>query len=126
MGQKRLPPNSIFGRDLRAFIALVQNPTPNGLGVMNEMIPSEFHLSQNYPDPCRGSTTIKFCLAHKAWVKLDVLGADYGLVTRLVDKECEAGTFEAIFDATETPEGTYMYIFQAAEHVITKKLTVKR
>ena len=93
---------------------------------MKEMVPSEFHLSQNYPNPCSGKTTIKFCVAHKASVKLDVLSSEYRMIQKLVDEECEAGTYEAIFNASDVPDGAYVYIFQAGDHVITKRMTVKR
>lgn len=98
----------------------------HGICVMKEMIPSEFHLSQNYPNPCCGKTTIKFCIAHKTRVKLDVLNPEYKMIARLVDEECEAGTYEAIFNASDVPEGGYVYIFQAGDNVITKRMAVKR
>lgn len=90
------------------------------------MVPSEFYLGQNYPNPFSGKTTIKFCVAQKTRVTLDILSSGCQMISRLVDEDCEAGTFEATFDASDMPEGSYVYIFQAADHVITKRMMVKR
>jgi len=61
---------------------------------MNNLISSEFYLSQNYPNPFSEKTTIKFCVACKAKVKLQVFDSESKLVRTLLDEEKEAGTYE--------------------------------
>ena len=39
---------------------------------MVDLTPSEFYLSQNYPNPFSDKTTIKFCVAYKGKVKLEI------------------------------------------------------
>jgi hypothetical protein len=93
---------------------------------MKNMVPSEFCLSQNYPNPFSGKTAIKFCVAYKTRVRLDIVHCDSGMIERLSDEEKEAGTFEIEFDACRLPEGRYVCIFQAGDFVATKKMLLKR
>ena len=65
--------------------------------IMNDLVPSEFYLSQNYPNPFREKTTIKFCVAYKTKVKLEVFNSEGKLIKKLLDEEKEAGTYEIEF-----------------------------
>ena len=94
-----------------------------------DLIPSEFHLSQNSPNPFSEKTTIKFCLAYKARVKLEVFDAERKVAKTLVDEEREAGTYEIEIDATSLPggglgpsEGIYGYQLRAGHFSVTKKM----
>jgi hypothetical protein len=99
--------------------------SPSGSG-MKDMIPSDFHLSQNYPNPFSGTTTIKFCVAYRSRVTLDIVHCETGAIQRLADEEKEAGTFEVGVDASRLPEGGYICIFRAGDCVATKKMMLKR
>jgi hypothetical protein len=92
---------------------------------MKSMIPSDFYLSQNYPNPFSGKTTIKFCLPCGSRVKLDVLTAQSRLVKTLLDEDKEAGTFEIEFDGSNLPQGSYVCLFQAGDFVASKKMVVE-
>jgi len=43
---------------------------------MNDSEPTEFYLGQNYPNPFSESTVIKFCVAYKTKVKLEVFNSE--------------------------------------------------
>ena len=58
---------------------------------MNDLIPSEFYLSQNYPNPFRDKTTIKYCVPYKTKVKLEVFDIEGKKIKILIDEEKEAG-----------------------------------
>ncbi len=90
------------------------------------MIPSEFHLSQNYPNPFHDMTTIKFCVAYKSRARLDIVHCGSGKTERLVDEVKESGTFEVELDASRLPEGSYVCIFQAGDFLGTKMMSLKR
>jgi hypothetical protein len=64
---------------------------------MDDYVPSEFFLSQNYPNPFCDKTKIKFCIPFKMNVKLSVYNSDRELMIMLVNEEKEAGTYEAEF-----------------------------
>src|SRR3989339_600002 len=94
---------------------------------MNDLVPSEFYLSQNYPNPFSEKTTIKFCVAYKTKVKLEVFDSEGKMVKKLLDEEKDAGTyeiefnacvchsFESIFRGGILSEVTYIYQLQAGD-----------
>jgi len=88
----------------------------------NNLVPSEFYLSQNYPNPFSEKTTIKFCVAYKAKVKLQVFNPDGEMIKILLDKEKEAGTYEVEFNACGLCEGVYIYQLQVGDFLSTKKM----
>ena len=50
---------------------------------MDELVPSEFYLSQNYPNPFKEKTTIKYCVPDKTSIKLTVLDPDMTIIKEL-------------------------------------------
>ncbi len=90
------------------------------------MDPSEFYLGQNYPNPFDGKTTIKFCLARRTLVTINVCNCESKLVRNLMDEEKNAGTYEIEFDGSGLSEGSYLCILQAGDFVITKKMVLIR
>ena len=76
---------------------------------MEELVPSEFYLSQNSPNPFSGRTKIKYCLPVKAKVNLILFDSNFDKVNELVSKIEEAGTYEIEFDSRDFPDGIYHY-----------------
>lgn len=68
---------------------------------VEESVPLQFRLSQNYPNPFKERTTIKYCVAYRTRVVLRVLNAEGKEIARLVDEEKGAGTYEVEFCPTE-------------------------
>jgi len=89
---------------------------------MNNLVPSEFYLAQNYPNPFSEKTTIKFCVAYRAIVKLEVFNPEGEMIKKLLDEEKEAGTYEVEFNACGLCEGTYIYQLQVGDFLSTKKM----
>lgn len=95
---------------------------------MEESVPLQFRLSQNYPNPFKERTTIKYCVAYRTRVVLRVLNAEGKEIERLVDEEKKAGTYEAEFSATKwrTPDGkeaeSYYYILEAGSFRAEKEM----
>lgn len=92
--------------------------------MQNELVPSEFHLAQNYPNPFADKTTIKYCLPHKCRVVLTVQDANGRKVKRLVDEEKLAGTYECTWDATNLHPGIYTCRMVAGLFSDTKRMTL--
>jgi hypothetical protein len=67
--------------------------------LMDELVPSEFYLSQNYPNPFSEKTIIKYCVAYKTKVKIEVFSSEDKIIERLLDEEKEAGTYEIEFSS---------------------------
>lgn len=95
---------------------------------MNEFIPSEFFLSQNYPNPFKEKTIIKYCVAFKTRVQLTVYNSDGGAIEKLVDEEKNPGTYEVEFSKNHSCEsgdlldGYYFYRLEAGNYKSDKKM----
>ena len=93
---------------------------------MDELVPSEFYLSQNYPNPFKDKTTIKYCVPDKTFIKLTVLDSDMKILDELENEVKEAGTYEVKFNGNEVQEGTYFYKLKAKDFVDIKKMVVMK
>ena len=91
---------------------------------MNDLVPSEFYLSQNYPNPYSEKTTIKFCVPYCTRVKLEVFNSEGKLIQKLLDEEKEAGTYEVEFNGSGKHEGVYIYQLQAGDFLLKKQMTL--
>lgn len=90
---------------------------------MNDVIPLEFYLSQNYPNPFKDKTIIKYCIGYKTRVKLTVLDAEGEVIETLVDEEKKPGTYEVEFSAIgELASGDYFYRLEARDYKSEKKM----
>lgn len=94
--------------------------------VMYDLEPSEFFLSQNYPNPFNEKTTIKFCIAYKTKVRIEIFDPEGKLIKTLLEGEKEAGSYEAEFDAHGFSEGVYIYQIRAGNFLETKKMILLR
>lgn len=98
--------------------------------LMDELVPSEFYLSQNYPNPFSEKTTIKYCVAYKTKVKIEVFSDEDKMIERLLDEEKEAGTYEVEFQSagcnSELANETYFYRLEAGEFKGEKKMILLR
>jgi hypothetical protein len=87
-------------------------------------IPNEYKLYNNYPNPFNPSTTIKFEIPKKDYVKLNVYDALGRLVGELINDTKDAGTYEVNFNAKSLPSGIYFYKLEAGNFSVVKKMMV--
>jgi hypothetical protein len=111
------------------------NDTTNGAGVyklsitvdveqINNQIPSEYYLEQNYPNPLNPSTTIQFSIPEQSFVKLEVFNTLGEKIATLVSEELKAGNYKYDWNAERLPSGIYFYTFLAGTFSETKKLVL--
>ena len=93
---------------------------------MDEIIPLTFHLSQNYPNPFKDKTTIKYCVAYKTDVAITVANSDGELIKQLVNADQEAGTYVIEFNGSELPEGFYFVKITAGDYTNFKKMNLSK
>jgi hypothetical protein len=91
-----------------------------------DLLPSSYKLSQNYPNPFRNETKIKYCIPDKVKIKLEILDPDINTIKTIADDFEEPGTYEIIFDAKSLPSGVYFYRLQAGSFVETKKMVLMK
>jgi len=109
--------NSIVLKTTNGGIASVEN---------EEEIPTNFLLSQNFPNPFNPITTIKYQIPEISFVTLkvyDVLGSE---VVTLVNEEKNIGSYEVEFNGISLPSGIYFYRLQAGSFVETKKMVLMK
>ncbi|HSW55542.1 MAG TPA: T9SS type A sorting domain-containing protein, partial [Ignavibacteriaceae bacterium] len=86
------------------------------------LLPTEYSLSQNYPNPLNPSTSIQYAISSMQFVQLkvyDILGNE---VATLVNEEKQPGIYEVNFSASDLSSGMYLYRIQAGSFVETKKM----
>jgi len=93
-------------------------------GVAAEGFPTEFSLSQSYPNPFNPSATIKYGLPQKAFVTLEVFTTLGQRVATLVSEQEDAGYHEASFNASGLASGAYFYTITAGDYHASKKLVL--
>lgn len=82
-------------------------------------------LYQNFPNPFRGSTVIRFTLAHSADVVLKVFSTPGEEVATLANGEFESGDHEVTL-TQQLASGTYFYQLQIGSSVLRRQMVVAR
>jgi hypothetical protein len=88
------------------------------------VLPADYVLEQNFPNPFNPTTQITFCLPTNNWVTLklyDLLGRE---VVVLVHGQKQAGVHSVHWNAVGFPSGIYFYRLQAGSFTDTKKLVL--
>ena len=93
---------------------------------MEDLLPTEFYLSQNHPNPFKGKTIIKYCLPEEIRIKLVILNSERENIKTLVDEIKEPGTYQVEFILNGFKEGDYLYRLTAGSTVITKKMLLMK
>jgi len=93
------------------------------------VVPTQFALSQNTPNPFNPSTTIQFSLPVAVAVRLAVYSTDGRLVRTLVDERAEPGHHAVVWDGADAlgrqvASGVYLYRLTTAANA--KQATLVR
>ena len=89
-----------------------------------KLIPKQFELYQNYPDPFNPTTTLSFTIPLRSSVSLkvfDILGRE---VATIISGEMPAGTYSRQWNATKMSSGIYFYRLRAGSFTQTKRLVL--
>ena len=93
---------------------------------MDDTTPLEFYLSQNYPNPFKEKTVIKYCVAYKTRVQITVYNSEGKEIEKLVDEEKKPGTYEVVFQSAvgsrQLAIGDYFYRLQAGDYRSEKRM----
>ena len=95
---------------------------------MNEYVPPEFYLGQNYPNPFKEKTTIKYCVPHKTRVRITIYNSQGKMIEKLVDEIKSAGTYEVEIvlplDENSLFDTTYFYNLETDNYSNLKKMVL--
>lgn len=101
----------------------------NNNSLLDEVTPIQFYLSQNYPNPFREKTIIKYCVAYKTRVRITVYNTEGEEIEKLVDEEKKPGTYEVelstsggVVGGRQLEVGDYYCCLEAGEYKSEKKM----
>jgi photosystem II stability/assembly factor-like uncharacterized protein len=88
----------------------------------NKYSPSQFSLSDNYPNPFNPTTVIKYSIPSALNVELAIYNS-LGQTVRVLENGFKsAGNYSVTFNAAELPSGIYFYKLEAGQFSQTKKM----
>ena len=95
----------------------------------NNLIPEEYHLSQNFPNPFNPSTTIHYSLPKNNFVRLKIIDLEGREVKTLINSFQTKGKKSVIWNAKNNQgrpasSGMYFYLIESGEFSATKKMTL--
>lgn len=94
----------------------------NEIEVTTNVTPSNFTLSQNFPNPFNPTTVIKYSVPVASKVRIDVYSVTGQLVSTLVDGFISAGNHEVTMKADNLSSGVYIYKLNAGNVTLSKKM----
>ena len=119
--------NLIILGDLQSAVVIIDSLNSLvGIVDKNMYIPSQYKMSNCYPNPFNPTTTINYQIPELSNVTLtvyDVLGNE---IAKLVNEEKPAGSYKVKFNAITLPSGIYFYSLQAGSFFETKKMVLLR
>jgi hypothetical protein len=98
----------------------------NETSLLFDLIPSEYSLSQNFPNPFNPITKIKFSVPNSEIVYINVYDILGNEVKILVNEFKQTGNYEIQFDAIDLPSGIYYYRMICGSFSETKKMILLR
>ncbi len=93
---------------------------------ISDIVPSDFKLQQNFPNPFNPTSTIRFAVTTEGYVELFITNALGQRVGSLVNGKVAAGTHEVTFTADGLASGTYFYTLKSGSFVETKKMILMK
>jgi hypothetical protein len=105
-------------------------PLPN-IDKVNPLIPTEFSLYPNRPNPFNPSTVISYDLPKATYVRIEVINILGQRVITLVDEQKIAGRYEVEWNGVDAggnrvSSGIYLYRMKAGDFVSTKKMLLMK
>ena len=103
-------------------LLLILRSTTVGIENISSLIPENYKLENNYPNPFNPSTNIKFELPERSFVKLfiyDMLGR---VIEKVLSEELKAGYYNFHFNAVNLNSGVYFYRLETGRFSATRKM----
>lgn len=97
-----------------------------GVDYNNNLLPKEYYLSQNFPNPFNPSTSIVFSIPSAQLVVLEVYDILGQQVKTLINNEMRAGNYKFNFNADDLSSGIYFYKLRAGSFSQVKKMILLR
>lgn len=109
--------NLIYRRNLTELIPIIEN---------NGIIPSEFIISPNYPNPFNPSTTVIFSVPHLSNVRISIYDITGKEIAELENKQFQAGNYKIQWNASNISSGIYFFVFESEQITKVKKMILQK
>lgn len=101
------------------------------LVTVGNLLPTQFSLSQNHPNPFNPATAIEYSLPTRSFVALEIYNLLGQKVTTLVNEEMEAGVHQVIWDGKDregnkVSSGIYFYRIKTDKFSEVKKMVMMK
>ena len=96
--------------------------TTSGISAINEVIPSDYKLYNNYPNPFNPSTNILFDIPKQSSVKLTLFDMTGREVLNFFEKDLAAGSYKYSLNLGNMNSGVYFVKLDAAEFASVIKI----
>ncbi len=93
---------------------------------INNAVPSDFRLMQNFPNPFNPSTQINYSVPQSSHVVLKVYDANGSEVATLINQNKAEGNYAINFNASNLSSGIYYYTITAGSFSATKKMILMK
>ncbi|KAA3614816.1 MAG: T9SS C-terminal target domain-containing protein [Calditrichaeota bacterium] len=90
------------------------------------VIPQEYKLYNNYPNPFNPSTKITFEIPKESDVKITIYDLNGSIVSTLVNRFFTSGKYTLTYNAEGLPSGTYFYKLETNYYSETKKMVLMK
>ena len=120
-------PYYFHSNGIRTLLNNIIEQTPVSADQEDNLLPDDYTLYQNFPNPFNPGTAIKFNLPRASDVRLDIYNILGRKVKTLVSGPVEPGISQVIWDATDysgrdVASGIYFYRIEANDFVSSKKM----
>ena len=112
-------------------LQVVSGATPVSVETKNPIIPDEFIVYQNFPNPFNPETEIRFALIKDSQVVINIYNTLGQQIDTLIDTQYPAGFHSVYWDgkdrnASPVSSGVYLYEIQAGEFSQVRKMSLIR
>jgi hypothetical protein len=105
---------------------LMREVYPVGIKFQHQKHTTEIILLQNYPNPFKESTKIKYSISRYSQVQITIIDLLGNEIKTILNGEKQPGTYELTWNAANLPDGIYFCQLKADGYIQTKKMVLMK
>jgi choice-of-anchor B domain-containing protein len=102
-----LPNDYVYASNVEGHLDILKFQEVSNSVIENALLPTKISLSQNFPNPFNGETSISFGLSTEELVKLEIYNALGVRVKTIADGRFSAGRYHFRWNGSRAPSGVY-------------------
>jgi hypothetical protein len=103
------------------FVMKIKQKLGTSIQQSNDNLPTQYFLSQNFPNPFNPITKIEFSIPKSGIVKIEIFDVLSRKVKELLNQDLSFGSYAVDFDASDLSSGIYYYRLSTKEFIQMKK-----